>query len=80
MTVEFTDVYDGREHIRVEQVNVEAPGADDDDLDDWAHDNIRPHAGAGFDDTGGSEAGYFANIKSCAERPDLVGREFEWGV
>lgn len=79
MTVEFTDVYDGVERARVEVIDVPAPNASDDDgLRDWSEDCLWPLTGDGKHERG--EAGYFAEIRSCAERPDLVGREFAWGI
>lgn len=76
LTVEFTDVYDGSEYKRTETFNAPNPGAGD-DIDDWAYDNIYSRTGDGREH---DDAGYFATIKACSERADLVGREFEWGV
>ena len=77
MTVEFTSVYDGEEHISRATVEVEAPPVDEDDLDEWAEENLRIHTGDG--NAVDKDAGYFADIVTCAERPDLVGSEFSWG-
>ncbi|KMV17549.1 hypothetical protein ACT17_14730 [Mycolicibacterium conceptionense] len=79
ITVLITNVYDGAEYT--DTVSFDAPPAprsgDDEAMDDWAYDNIYPHTGDGREH---EEAGYFAEIKACDERPDLVGREFEWGT
>lgn len=60
-------------------VEVEAPEVEDqaDDLEEWAYETIFPHTGTGREH---GEAAYFAKITACTERPDLVGREFEWGT
>lgn len=79
MTVEFTSVYDGGEHIRRDSVEVEAPPVDLNDYDEWfewAEENLYPHTGDGK--AVSKDAGYFAAITACADRPDAVGREFEW--
>lgn len=76
LTVLYTDVYDGEEYPRTESVTVPAPAIGE-DLDDWAYDHIHSRCGDGRDH---DESGYFAEITACDERPDLVGREFEWGV
>lgn len=81
MTVKFTDVYDGEEHARVEEIDVTAPQLvgeelDGDLIEDWADEEIRPHTGDG--NAIDKNAGYFAEIMSCDEYPSLVGREFEW--
>ncbi|QWS68254.1 hypothetical protein SEA_VANLEE_138 [Gordonia phage VanLee] len=75
--VKFTDVYDGVEHERVAYVDVTVPDQDA-DIEEWADDQIRPHTGDG--NAVDKDAGYFAEIVSFHARPDLVGREFEWGV
>ena len=75
--MQFTNVYDGEEHINVCTVDVDTPPADVDDVDElfeWAEDNIWPHSGDGNAVT--KDAGYFADILACPERPDLVGKEF----
>lgn len=77
MTVEFTDVYDGDEKTRVRDIDVPAP-ATGADMDDWAYDNLFPHTGDGDHPSG--NAGYFADVKACKDRPELVGREFTWGL
>lgn len=79
MTVEFTNVYDGEEHCSRATVEVDTPpnGGDEDALDEWAEENIRPHTGDG--NATCEDAGYFADIVACADRPDMVGREFSWG-
>lgn len=76
MSVKFTDVYDGVEYPRTEEIDVAAP-PESDDLDDWAYNNLFPHTGTGRDH---EESGYFAEIVDCPERAALVGREFEWGI
>ena len=76
MTLEFTNVYDGAEHISRSTVEVDAPPAESDDLEDWAGEYLYPHAGDG--NAVDKDAGYFADIVACAERPELVGREFQW--
>jgi hypothetical protein len=75
LSVEFTDVYDGEEFRRVEVIDVPEPA---EDVDEWAAEHVRPRTGDGQHTSG--ESGYFAKITSCVERPNLVGREFEWGV
>ncbi len=78
MTVLFTDVYDGKGYPRTETIEVAAPPASGEDIDDWADEELRPRTGAtNFDH---DESGYFAEIVGCAQRPDLVGREFSWDV
>jgi hypothetical protein len=80
MTVEFTNVYDGGEHIRRDRVEVDNPPVDTDDVDEWlewAEENLRPHTGDGKAES--KAAGYFAAITVCTDRPELVGREFDWG-
>lgn len=79
MTVKFTDVYDGAEYPRTETIDVADPpeGCNTGVLDEWAADNLEPHSGDG---RAHEESGYFAEIVACAQRPDLVGREFEWGI
>ena len=80
MTVEFTAVYDGGEHIRRDRVEVEDPPINMDNIDgwvEWAEENLRPHTGDGK--AVSKDAGYFAAITVCADRPELVGREFDWG-
>lgn len=78
MTVKFTNVYDGEEHINSATVEVDTPpDVDaDDELHEWATDNLYPHTGDG--NAVDKHAGYFAAVISCPERPDLVGKEFEW--
>lgn len=78
MTVEFTSVYPDGEQVRTAVLDVENPGVTEDELYDWAGDNLQPHTGDGKHTSG--HAGYFAEIRDCADRPDLVGREFSWGV
>jgi hypothetical protein len=76
LTVLFTDVYDGHEHTRTETFDAPAP-PDLEDLDEWADEHLRPRTGDGRNH---HEAGYFAEITTCDEIPDLVGEEFDWGV
>ncbi|MCK0441258.1 hypothetical protein MUG78_17810 [Gordonia alkaliphila] len=80
ITILFTDVYDGKEFTRTETHDMTiAPDVNDpnhEDVEDWAEDNVFPHTGLGRS----GEAGYFAKILSCEERPYLVGHEFTWGV
>lgn len=74
LTVKYTDVYDGEECRHTETFDVPEPR---DDLDEWAEENIRPRCGtSNFEH---DEAGYFAEIVACPERPDLVKHEFVWG-
>lgn len=49
MTVEFNDVYGGREHPVTETITVEAPSKADeeDDFLNWADENLHPHTGDG---------------------------------
>ena len=76
MTVEFTNVYDDEEHIYRATVEVDAPPADNNQLKEWAEENLYPHTGDGKATS--KHSGYFADIIACSERPDLVGKEFEW--
>lgn len=78
MNIEVTidNVYDDETITNEYMRNVEVP-QDDEDLDDWAYDELFPLTGTGRED---GEAGYFLKITACSERPDLVGREFEWGT
>mgnify|MGYP006961064787 CR=1 FL=1 len=80
LTVLFTDVYDGHEYRRTETIDTPAAPADVESADfaDWAYDHIRTHTGR--PGQAHHESGYFAEIKECDERPDLVGHEFEWGI
>ena len=48
-----------------------------DDEEDWAYRELFPWTGSGRES---GEAGYFLEITSCDDRPDLVGRKFEWGI
>lgn len=76
--MQFTNVYDGEEHINVCTIEVDTPPADvdADDLEEWAEDNLLPHTGDGH--AVDQDAGYFVDIVACPDRPDLVGREFSW--
>lgn len=74
MTVKFTNVYDDEEHEHTQTIMVSAPPSDD--LTDWAETNILPHTGDG--NAIAKNAGYFAEIVEFGDRPELVGREFEW--
>jgi len=79
MTVEFTNVFDGGERIRRDRVEVDNPPVDMDDVGEWrewAEENLRPHTSDGKAES--KDAGYFAAIAACADRPELVGREFDW--
>ncbi|XAO35581.1 hypothetical protein SEA_MORGANA_147 [Gordonia phage Morgana] len=80
ITVKFTDVYGGREHVRTEEIDVESPTPGDlaGDLLDWADDELMEHTGDGNAST--IDAGYFAEITECVDMPELVGREFDWGI
>ncbi len=77
LTVLFTDVYEGAEYPRTESFDVPEPSVDDDDLTDWADEHLYPRTGSGRPD---GEAGYWAEITACPDRPELVGREFDWGT
>lgn len=74
LTVKYTDVYDGAEYPRTETFDAPVPVGD---IDDWAYDHIYSRSGDGRSH---GESGYFAKITECPERPDLVDREFEWGI
>lgn len=79
ITVIFTDVYDGEEHLRTETFDVSPPSTEDasDHYSDWADEQIFPRTGDG---TGTSkEACYFATVLTCREYPPLIGVEFVWG-
>ncbi|QXN74354.1 hypothetical protein SEA_CAFASSO_139 [Gordonia phage Cafasso] len=77
MTVTFTDVYGGREHVRTEEIDVERPDAlEGEEFDEWADDELLEHTGDG--NASNVDAGYFAEIVACADMPELVGKEFEW--
>lgn len=79
LTVEFTDVYDGEEYVRTEDVYAPAPTAGD-DLDEWAEENLFPLTGTGREH---GEAAYFVKVLSapCLDPnvPDLTGKTWEWG-
>ncbi len=75
--VRFIDIYDDIDHVHTEKIYVR-PLAEDDDLDEWAFDEIFPHTGDG--NASGKHAGYFAEIIDCTEDLGLVGAEFEWGA
>lgn len=76
ITVKFTEVYDGEEPSpHRETFDVPEPVAD---LDDWAYVYIFPRTGDGAHPSG--DAGYFVEVVACDQHPELVGREFEWGV
>ncbi|MEZ5210754.1 hypothetical protein MYK68_05060 [Gordonia sp. PP30] len=79
-TIRFTNVYDGRVHVHDEEVDLAEPPSDvdDHDLSDWAADEIFPLTGDGK--SAGKEAGYFAEVIQCPNRPELVGIEFSWGI
>lgn len=74
LTVKYTDVYDGAEYPRTETFDVPAPVGD---IEDWAYDHLYSRSGDG---RGHGEAGYFAEVIACAERPELENRQFAWGV
>jgi hypothetical protein len=77
ITIKIDNVYeDGDEVTNVDTVDVVHPEPDV-DLDDWAYDELFPLTGTGREE---GDAGYFVQITECADRPDLVGREFEWGT
>lgn len=78
LTVKFTNVYDGAEHVNTTTIDVEVPSDTDfdDDLDEWSYDNVYPHCGDG--NAVNKDAGYFAEILDSPQEPRLVGREFEW--
>ncbi|UVK59877.1 hypothetical protein SEA_OBLADI_138 [Gordonia phage ObLaDi] len=79
MTVKFTDVYDHEEHERTEEIDVERPSTlEGEEFDEWAIDEIMEHTGDG--NAISKQAGYFAEIVACADMPELVGTEFEWGT
>lgn len=75
LTITVDNVYDGDTitTTSTETVAFPEPG---EDLEDWAADELLPFTGTGRPD---GDA-YFLTITACAERPDLVGRTFEWGV
>jgi hypothetical protein len=77
LTVRFTDVYDGREWPRTETLDVPGPPPSDEDLEEWAEENLYPLTGDG---RAHDVSGYFAEILTSPEQPHLVGREFSWGV
>ncbi|MEB3023029.1 MULTISPECIES: hypothetical protein [Mycolicibacter] len=78
MSVMFTSVYDGAEQVRTDALDVEPPGVTEDEVAEWADEHLRPRTGEG--NLTSRNPGYFAEIIECADRPDLVGREFTWGV
>ncbi|CPW71915.1 hypothetical protein [Mycobacteroides abscessus] len=75
LTVKFTDVYDGVEYPRTSSISVPDPSGD---IDEWADEYLRPMTG--IRNMPHDESGYFAEIVECPGRPDLVGREFDWGI
>ncbi|MFT4044855.1 MAG: hypothetical protein QM673_16970 [Gordonia sp. (in: high G+C Gram-positive bacteria)] len=80
ITVRFTNVYDGGEHVHDETLVVPAPAAEDFDneFEEWSDDNLFPHTGDG--NATDRDATYYADVLACASCPDLQGREFTWGI
>lgn len=80
ITAQFTNIYDGEQHVHDETLDVPAPTAADfdDDLFDWSEDHLFPRTGDG--NAADKEAAYFVVILACAACPELVGREFDWGI
>ena len=76
----FENIYeDGEEVTNVYDLDVPEPevGLNEDQWEEWAYDNLFPWTGTGRED---GDAGYFVTIDQCEARPDLVGKEFEWGT
>lgn len=75
MHIEVTidNVYDDGTVTTHEVADVPAPTGD---IDAWAEEHLYYLTGTGR--TSG-DAGYFLKVIAC-EIPELVGREFEWGV
>lgn len=73
LTIEVDNVYGGETHSNVQAVAVPSPEPDI-DLDDWANEVLFQFTGTGRE----GYAGYFVKITECANRPELVGHEFEW--
>lgn len=59
-----------------EAVNEPEPGTED-DLLDWAEDELFQFTGAGIPE---GDAAYYLEITGCTARPELVGKAFTWGV
>jgi hypothetical protein len=70
----------GDDVVRLEKVlAIPVPEVDDaeDEYEEWAEEHLYPETGTGRTE---GDACYFVTITRFDERPDLVGREFEWGV
>lgn len=79
-TVKIESYYEnGEEFESVVDVDLEDPGKDLDDLDDWAYDELYTLTGVG-PEYSHLNAGYSAEILKCDTTPSLVGRKFEWGI
>lgn len=55
----------------------ESGGLDEDELEEWAYDNLFTLTGTGRHH---GDAGYFVTIVESPDRMALKGREFEWGT
>lgn len=76
LNVQITNVYGDEEITSTEHIDVPtAPLSDSDDLEDWADEHLLPLTGTGRTE---GEAGYFVEVLSAPDQPELVGREFEW--
>ncbi len=80
ITARFTNIYDDEKHVHDETFDVPAPTPSDfdDDLDEWSEDHLFPRTGDG--NAIDKDAAYFVDILACDSCPELVGREFAWGI
>lgn len=79
LTVKIDNVYPDGTVTRVMMVDVPAPEVVDrgDHESEWAEDHLLPLTGTGRTE---GDAGYFVEITECREVPELVGRNYEWGI
>lgn len=81
ISVTIENVYEDGDTVETEVTGQEVPlPADEDvadDYEDWAYEHLFPLTGTGKE---GGDAAYFLKVTAFDERPDMVGREFEWGL
>lgn len=76
--LKIDNIYEDGEEITTRAgTDVPAPGEGEELLDAWAEEHLLPLTGTGKAE---GDAGYFVTITACDERPDLVGREFAYGI
>jgi len=80
ITARFTNIYDDEEHVHEETFDVSVPTPADfgDELVDWSEDHLFPRTGDG--NAVDKDAAYFVVILACQACPELVAREFAWGI